>query len=344
MGVGVLALVVGLVRLTSEPRSYDERITIETATKSFGGVWRAARSTEAPHFFYYLLMKPWLAVFGTGEFSARFPSVVAGALTALALTAVGTRLFGRWPGVISGVMLLLAAFVVHFWQWARSYSLALLLTTIATYALIRVFESGSGRWAAAWCVSLALACWLNLFAISILAAHAVAYWLLDHKPPRRVVTISAAVFTVAVTPLIVLVATADNGQLDWIPSPTLRRVVVQSWDWSSRNPFALVAAAVAIVALIRQTRQASQRWKAGLVITWTLAPFLLTLLLSAVQPAFDSHYLLTAAAGLALLIGVGITALPRPASLTLLALVVAGASLQLAHYYVAPGKPFSSLF
>ena len=340
----MLAFGVGVVRLTSESRSYDERITIETATKSLGGIWTAARSTEAPHLLYYLLMKPWLAAFGTGDFSARFPSVVAGALSALVLTAIGTRLFGRWPGVISGVMLMLAAFVVHFWQWARGYSLALLLTVIATYALVRAFETRSSPWAALWSVSLALACWLNLFAISILAAHAVAYWLLDRKPPKRVVAASGAALALAVTPLIVLVATADNGQLDWIPTPTIRRVVVQSWDWSSRNPFALLAAAIAVAALIRRASPASERWKAGLVITWALAPFLLTLALSAVQPAFDSHYLLTAAAGLALLVGVGVTALPRPASLTLLALVLAGASLQLAHYYVAPGKPLSSLF
>lgn len=342
--MGLIALGVGLVRLTSEPRSYDERITIETATRSVSGIWKAARSTEAPHFLYYLLMKPWLAGFGTGDFSARFPSVVAGALTALVLTAVGTRLYGRWSGVISGAMLLLAAFVVHFWQWARGYSLALLLTTIATYALIRLFETGGSRWAALWCVSLALACWLNLFAISILAAHAVAYWLLDDRPPRRVVAASAAAFALIVTPLVVLVATADNGQFDWIPTPTVRRVVVQSWDWSSRNPFALLAAGIAVIALIRQTSQATERWKAGLVITWTLAPFLLTLALSAIQPSFDAHYLLTAAAGLALLIGVGVTALPRPASVILLALVAAGAGLQLAHYYVAPGKPLRSLF
>lgn len=85
-------------------------------------------------------------------------------------------------------------------------------------------------------------------------------------------------------------------------------------------------------------------WKSALVIGWTVAPFLVTLGLSAVQPAFDSHYLLTAAAGLALLVGVGVTALPRRASLVLVALVAVGAGVQLAHYYIAPGRPLSSLF
>jgi len=128
------------------------------------------------------------------------------------------------------------------------------------------------------------------------------------------------------------------------PTPNARRVVAQSWDWSSRNPVALLAAVIAIVALCGRASQSSERWKAGLVITWTLAPFVITLALSAFQPAFDAHYLLTAAAGLALLIGIAVASLPRPASFALFALVVAAASLQLAHYYVAPGKPLSSLF
>src|SRR5205085_8647000 len=150
-------------------------------------------------------------------------------------TAVGMRLFDRSVGVLSGLLLALAAFVMHFWQWARSYSLALLLTTVATYALVRAFETGSRRWAATWCVTLAAACWLNLFAISILAAHALAYALIRPRPRPLVAGVSAVAFGLAVTPAIVLVALADNGQLSWVPPPTFHRLLTQSWDWSSRN-------------------------------------------------------------------------------------------------------------
>jgi mannosyltransferase len=342
LGVGLLAFVLGLVRLTGQPRSYDEQVTIRTAERSLAGIWRAARSTEAPHLLYYLLMKPWLAAFGASDFAARFPSVLAGALTAVTLTVIGTRLYGRWTGLVAGITLALAAFVVHFWQWARSYSLALLLTTLSTYALLRFLGTGQKRWAAAWCVALAAACWLNLFAISLLGADAIAYLL--HRPrPRPVVAVaSAALLALLVTPIIILAATAGNGQLSWIPAPTLHRLVVQTWNWSSRNPLALVAAAVGAVVLVRSSQRRNW-WKAGLVAAWVVAPFLLTLVLSAWQPAFDAHYLLTAAAGFALLVAVGITALPRVASLTLLSLVLAIGALQLVHYYVAPGKPLTSL-
>jgi len=339
VAVGLLSLGLGLTRLTSQPRSYDERITIETATRSIGAIWHSARTTEAPHLAYYLLMKPWLAAFGTGDWAARFPSVVFGALAASTLTALGARLFGRTAGLVAGLTLATAAFAVHFTQWARGYSLALFLTVLAGYGLVLAFEEPSVRWVALWGVALVAACWVNLFAVSLLAASVVAYLAIRPRPRPHLAGAALLAVSAAVTPIVVLVATADNGQLDWIPSPTLRRVAVQSWDWSSRNPFALLAAAVGIVALLRRAS-----WKGALVVGWTVAPFVLTLLLSVAQPAFDSHYLLTAAAGLALLVGAGVTVLPTRAGLVLTALVAAGAGLELAHYYVAPGRPLSSLF
>jgi mannosyltransferase len=344
LAVGLAAFGLGLVKLSAQPRSYDERITIETVHRSVGGIWHAARATEAPHLVYYLLMKPWLAAFGSGDWVARFPSVVFGALAALTLTALGIRLFGRAAGLVAGGTLATAAFVMHFSQWARGYSLALFLATLSSYALVRAFESPRGRWAALWGVALVAACWVNLFAVSLLAAHVGAYLAIRPRLHPRLAVATLLAVGAALTPIVVLVATADNGQLNWIPAPTLRRVAVQTWDWSSRNPFALLAAAIGIGALLRGAAHCFPRWKSVLVIGWTLAPFLLTLGLSAVQPAFDSHYLLTAAAGLALLVGVGVAALPRKPSVLLLALLVAGAGLQLAHYYVAPGRPLSSLF
>jgi mannosyltransferase len=344
LAVGATAFGLGLISLSGPSLSYDERVTLRTATRSVGRIWHSARRTEAPHFLYYLLMKPWLAAFGTSAWVARFPSVVFGALAALMLTAVGIRLFGRVAGLVAGLTLATAAYVIQYSQWARGYSLALFLTVLATYGFVRFVHEPRMRWLLVWGVALVTACWVNLFAIAVLAAHVAAYLAMRSRPRPRLAAAALLVVGVAVAPIVVLVGTADNGQLSWIPSPTLRRVAVQSWGWSSRNPFALAAAAIGASALLIGGRYRVPRWKGALIVVWALAPFVLTLGLSTVQPAFDSHYLLTGAGGLALLVGVGVAALPRRASLVLVALVVAGAGLQLAHYYVAPGRPFSSLF
>ena len=249
VGVGTLAFALGLVSLTGQPRSYDERITIETAARSIGGIWHAARTTEAPHLVYYLLMKPWLAAFGSSDWVARFPSVVFGALAAMLLTALGIRLFGGFAGLVAGAALATAPYVMHFSQWARGYSLALFLTVLASYAFARAHDDPRRRWVALWAVAIVAACWVNLFAISVLAAQVAAYLVMRPRPRPRLATAALLAVSAAVTPIIILVATADNGQLNWIPTPTIHRVAIQTWDWSSRNPFALMAAAIGVVAL-----------------------------------------------------------------------------------------------
>ena len=342
--VGTAAFGLGLIALSSRPRSYDERVTIAMAGRSVSGIWHSARRTEAPHLVYYLLMKPWLAAFGTGLWASRFPSVVFGAAAALVLTALGIRLFGREAGLVAGASLATAAFVMQFSQWARGYALALALTVLAAYGFVRALEGPRLRWVLVWALGLVAACWVNLFAISALAAHVIAYALDRPRPRPRLAAAALLAVAVAVAPIVVLVGTADNGQLSWIPSPTLARAATQTWDWASRNPFALAAAAVGLVALVTGAARRASRCRSALVVGWTLSPFVVTLSLSAFQPAFDSHYLLTAAPGLALLTGVGVAALPRRACLLLGTVVAVGAGLQLAHYYVVPGKPFSSLF
>jgi mannosyltransferase len=343
-GVGVVAFGLGLVGLARERFSYDENATITTAQRSVSGIWQAARATEAPHLLYYLLMKPWLALAGTSEWAARFPSVVFGALAALVLTALGARLFGAGAGLVAGLTLATSAYAVHWSQQARDYTLAMFLVVLATYAFVRALEEANGRWWALWAVCVIAAAWASLFAVSILAAHLAALLTFPERRRLRTSSPAAAAAVAAVVPIVVLVAVGNNGQLDWIPTPTVRRFAVQTWDWSSRNPFLLIVAGVGVWALLAGIGPRFARWKAALVCVWLVAPFVLTLLLSAIQPAFESRYLLSAAPALALLVGVAWAALPRRVALPLVALVAIGAGLQLAHLYVAPGKPLSELF
>jgi mannosyltransferase len=340
--LGGLSFLLGLIQLDDRPRSYDERITAATATRSVGGIWHASRATEAPHLLYYLLMKPWIAAFGSGLWSLRLPSAFAGAIAIAVLTALGTKLFGRVAGVVAGLVLASSAYLVQFMQQARGYSFALLLTVLAAYCFVRALEKLTMRWTLLASVALVAACWMNLFSISLVAAEAAAYLAVRRQLPRRPFAVAAGVALAGIAPIVVLVASADNGQLSWVPPLSASRFISQSRDWTDHNPVALLVAAIGVVALVRGLR-AWERWKGGLVVLWTVTPFVLLLLLTAIQPAFDSHYLLTGAAGLALLVGAGVAALPRRVGLAAGALVLAAAAVQLAHYYVVPGQSLGAL-
>src|SRR5439155_81663 len=103
VGAGLLALALGLTRLGAQPFSYDERFSVRTSSGSVAEIWHAARRTEAPHLLYYLLLKPWVAVFGTSHWAVRLPSVLAGALATWVTAHLGTRLFGRLAGLAAGL-------------------------------------------------------------------------------------------------------------------------------------------------------------------------------------------------------------------------------------------------
>jgi len=85
---------------------------------------------------YYVLLRAWVHL-GNGETTVRLLSCLIGTLTVPALYAVGARLFDRPTGLVAA--LLLAADAGHLWasQEARSYALAMCLTTLSWWLLLR---------------------------------------------------------------------------------------------------------------------------------------------------------------------------------------------------------------
>jgi mannosyltransferase len=337
-GIFLLALALGLIRLGAQPIWYDEQVTIDTASRSWSGIWDAARATEAPHLAYYALLKPWLAVAGTSDWAVRLPSALFGALAAAATALLGRRLFGDVAGLVAGVALAAGSYFVSWEQQARGYTLAVLLVTLATLALVRAAEDDEGVWWAAWAVALAAAGWVNVFAFSVVAAHVLALVLMTPRPRARHAGLALAASVALVLPQIVLVGTGDNGQLDWIPTPTPYHVAVGVWDWASRNPVAVLAAAVGAVQLLRGAVQRAATWKAALVLVWLCAPLVATLLASIAQPAFEARYILAATPAFALAIAAGVVSIPRRWAYVLVACLVLSAAVRLGQQYASPGE------
>ncbi len=151
--------------------------------------------------------------------------------------------------------------------------------------------------------------------------------------------LAACAAVAAFLPQLVLVVSGDNGQLDWIPTPTPYRVAVGAWDLASRNPIAVLAAAIGLVQLFREAVPRAARWKAALVAVWLVAPLTATLLASISQPAFEARYVLVGLPALALAIGAGLASLPRRWALALAVTLAVALTARLVQHYVEPGDP-----
>jgi mannosyltransferase len=146
--------------------------------------------------------------------------------------------------------------------------------------------------------------------------------------------LAACAALAAFLPQLLLVVSGDNGQLDWIPTPTPYRVAVGVWDLASRNPIAVLAAAIGIVQLVRNAAP----WKATLVAAWLAAPLAATLLASLAQPAFEARYVLVGLPALALAIGAAVASIPRRWALALGVALALGAAVRLGQHYWSPGE------
>jgi uncharacterized membrane protein len=130
----LLALAFGLrvYRLDGPSLWYDEAFSIALARS---GVWQPL---EAHPPLFYLILRLWMALAGSSEFSARFLSVGVGMLTVAFFGAAAARL-GRSPW--AGLLGLALAATLPFWIWesreVRMYSALGMWTALALWMELR---------------------------------------------------------------------------------------------------------------------------------------------------------------------------------------------------------------
>ncbi|MCQ0008451.1 hypothetical protein [Actinomadura madurae] len=93
-----VTLAVALAGIGTPSLWLDEAATISMTTRSYGDMLRVFPHLDLVHALYYLVMKPWVAVFGTGETAMRLPSALAMAAAAAGVAVLGGAAPGPRPG------------------------------------------------------------------------------------------------------------------------------------------------------------------------------------------------------------------------------------------------------
>ncbi|MFK4110306.1 glycosyltransferase family 39 protein [Streptomyces sp. NPDC002176] len=216
----VLATALGLWGLTRHDSMWrDESVTYQVAHRPLGELLALLGRIDAVHGLYYLLMHGVFALWDGGLPALRLPSVLATALAAAGVGALGTRLAGPRTGVLAGTLFALLPATQQYAQEGRSYALVTAGVVWATYLFLRGLGSTARGWWVGYGVLLAVACWLHEFAALVLCAHAVTLRLLG--APWRRWAVAAAGALVAVGPLVVVSAGQADRQLGWLGRPSL---------------------------------------------------------------------------------------------------------------------------
>jgi uncharacterized membrane protein len=154
----------------------DEMTSLRDAGRPLGRILAGDGGPSHPP-LYYLLLKGWIALFGSSETAVRMLSAILGTATVGATCALFRALHGRAVGLASALLLAVSFHHIVFSQEARMYALFGLLAVLSALTLWQALEKGGpARWAR--CVACAvLMAYTHHLACAVLLGETVAVLL-----------------------------------------------------------------------------------------------------------------------------------------------------------------------
>ncbi|GAB2985668.1 glycosyltransferase family 39 protein [Frigoribacterium salinisoli] len=339
--VGLVATIVGGALLWVPSVWYDEAATVVAATRSWSELWRTVQTVDIVHLAWYALMHVWFDLVGYSPTTLRLPSAVLTGVAAGLTVVLGRRLVDRRTGIVAGLLLAVLPRTTLMATEGRSFALSTMLAVALTLVLLGALDRALGRvptrspgrwrasapWWAGYAVLAVASTWSFLYLALLLAAHAVTVLVVVLREGRSRASLgalagfaAAGVVAAAATLPVALASERQSGQVGWIDAPslaTVRQFLVTQWSMGN-EPFAWLMWAAALVGVVVAVRAGRRGRLEGLLRTtlpWLLVPTLTLLALSFVlDPLWSPRYQTFSSPALALLMAVGVTALPwRPA-------------------------------
>ncbi|MGH8880640.1 MAG: hypothetical protein ACRD0P_25350, partial [Stackebrandtia sp.] len=265
----------------------DELATWGAIEQPWPDLWALLRNTDAVNGGYYAMIKVWSAVFGTGEFALRVPSLLAMSAAAGLTAATGARLWApRW-GLLAGAVFVVLPTTSRYAAEARGYAFALAFAALASYLLVRLCRGESRRFWVYYALSLMAVGFFHLLALLLLSGHLLLLLLLKRELWWRWL-IAAAVSCAALSPLAVLGA-RQRGQTSWIDPLSLSGLANAPKDLFESRWTALVVAVLIVLVVWRFRDRVTVA-----VAVLGLAPVVALLLAATVIDIWVPRYLLFA--------------------------------------------------
>lgn len=239
----VLTGTVAFWGLTGPQFWFDEAATISATNRPFGSLLRLLQDVDAVHGLYYILMHPWVSLFGISELSMRTPSALALTLAALLLTRVAMLCARRWhpqrvvlTGLIAGGIFAVLPGVSWVGQEARGFAMAVFATVAALWLFERFRDEGRTGNLVGFALLQAAAIGFSMYAASAVLIYLVRALTWGRRPFLKVLAAAVAT-TVLVTPL-GLLALSQREQIGWIDMTTsqvVHRMLLRTFPLSTGN-------------------------------------------------------------------------------------------------------------
>lgn len=350
--VTLLAFALRLFSLGTKSLWIDEIWSIATARLTWAGFGLTLLNQDPNMSLYHVLLHYWL-FFAGDETAIRVLSVLFGAGTVPLLYALGTRLSSRFVGLCSCLLFSLNSFHVQWSQETRSYSLLVLLVTASSLEFLTALDRPGKRPCSLYVFLSTLAVYVHLFALLIIAAHAVSLCFARKSGSSRGnALVSMAAIGLCSLPLLSLFYLRSRDPfipVNWIQAVGIHDVIDVFHRLSGRaeipgvtgGRILMVLVCIACTAALVRRPPTSPTpsspigsWSTTFLLLWLLLPASLLFLISFRQPILLARYILPSLPALTTLVALGIQVVPRSAwRLAALLLFCAMNSAQLFEYY-----------
>jgi mannosyltransferase len=258
-----LGLFLRIYNLASESIWLDEGISIRIASQE--SLYKIANEKWFDFPLYHFILHYWIGLFGTSEFSVRFPSVIFGLLILFMSYKVGALIFDTEVGILSSFLLAFSTFHIQYSQEARMYSLMGFLTLVSMYYFIKFVKEKSIAVSIKYLIFSLLLIFTHLFSMLIIFSQSFYIFTLfflskdiSINKLKKWISLQAILFISFVSAVLLVYFLSNNVltffikylKVWWIPKPSFVSIVVSFLEYSGSLQLMLVFFILALLAII----------------------------------------------------------------------------------------------
>jgi mannosyltransferase len=348
------ALAIRLPYLGSMSLWLDEIWSIGTARLPYHSIFWVTAHKDSNASLYYVVLHLWLKL-GHSELWVRSLSLALGVITIPLLYKLGNDLLGKPVGLFASMLLMVSKLHIIESQDTRTYTMTVLLITLASLFFVRSIEQPSFKNWSAYVILSALAIYGHVFSLLVVGGHAASLIFLRRREvPWKGVLASGTVLAASVVPLGFLLhdrMAEPEVPLEWAPRVSVPVVGRFFWSLAGGSHYGIsvwfVVGVVLCIAYLglcligighfvqlwREYGRSMQTWRLGLVLSWFFVPIAICIVLSLSKPLLVDKYLIVCIPALVMLAAQGGAVLRPKWGATWLGCMVILATLALVPYF-----------
>lgn len=217
----ILTALLGFLFLGQKTLYLDEIATVYI-TQDWNHMFNIFQKYDGNMWFYYIIVYFWNTL-GTNESTIRTLSVIFSIVSIPVIFGIAKDLFGEKTARITMLLTPINIFFIQNAQYARSYSLLLLLLSISTHAFIKLINKNSNLHYIVYVGSSILAVYTHIYSLFVIFSQLLFVLIIKKYSLAKNLIIALLTIVIFLIPL--LTSNSIHNQVGWITPPSLMQLV-----------------------------------------------------------------------------------------------------------------------